>query len=142
MREIETEVAISATPDVVWSHLTAFEQFTDWNPFITRAEGKAEVGARLVLMIEPPGGKPMVFKPKVLVAESGRELRWLGRLLFPGIFDGEHRFVLESRAGGTRLIHAEKFRGLMVPLIWKSMRAKTTRGFELMNEALKQRCEE
>ena len=141
MREIQTEIEIDASPDVVWSHLTSFEKYPDWNPFITSAEGKAELGARLSVTIFPPGGKAMGFKPKVLVAEPGRELRWLGRFLLPGIFDGEHRFLLESHGDGTKLIQAEKFRGLLVPLMWKSMRPKTTRGFELMNEALKARCE-
>jgi len=61
--------------------------------------------------------------------------------LLPGLFDGEHRFVLEPHEGGTKFTQAEKFRGLLVPLMWKSMLPKTKRGFEMMNQALKQRCE-
>ena len=37
----------------------------------------------------------MTFKPRVLNAEPERELRWLGHLLVPGLFDGEHSFTIE-----------------------------------------------
>lgn len=39
----------------------------------------------------------MTFHPVVLVAVQERELRWLGRLLIPGLFDGEHTFQLDSK---------------------------------------------
>ncbi len=83
----------------------------------------------------------MRFKPKVLAAEPGRELRWLGRLGLPGIFDGEHSFRLEPLpGGGTRLVQAERFRGLLVGLFGGTLE-KTKAGFEQMNRALKQRTE-
>lgn len=45
----------------------------------------------------------MTFRPTVLVAEPDRELRWRGRLLVPGLLDGEHAFVVEPRGdGGVR----------------------------------------
>ena len=37
----------------------------------------------------------MRFKPRVLKAEPNRELRWLGHLGIPGLFDGEHIFTIE-----------------------------------------------
>jgi len=38
----------------------------------------------------------MTFRPTILKAEPERELRWLGRLLLPGLFDGEHVFEIEQ----------------------------------------------
>ncbi|MEA2131661.1 MAG: hypothetical protein QOJ85_4552 [Solirubrobacteraceae bacterium] len=91
--------------------------------------------------IAPPGGRTMTFKPTVLSAEAGRELRWLGRFLVPGLFDGEHSFRLEELAGGrTRLTQAERFRGLLVGPLSGTLE-KTRLGFEQMNRALKQRAE-
>ncbi|MCA8916003.1 MAG: SRPBCC domain-containing protein [Planctomycetes bacterium] len=141
MREIVTEISINAAPETVWSHLVAFDSYPDWNPFITYAAGEVREGARLTVTIQQSGGKPMGFKPRVLIASPGKELRWLGQILLPGLFDGEHRFVLEHHEGGTKLTQAETFCGLLVPLMWKSMQPKTKRGFEMMNEALRQRCE-
>jgi hypothetical protein len=37
----------------------------------------------------------MHFKPTILTVRPKRELRWLGHLFVPGIFDGEHYFLLE-----------------------------------------------
>jgi hypothetical protein len=83
--------------------------FTRWNPFITAIEGVPEAGARLVVTIRAPGRKARDFRPRVLAAREGRELRWLGRLIMPGIFDGEHIHELEEVAPGrTRYIQREK----------------------------------
>ena len=84
----------------------------------------------------------MSFGPTVLAADEARELRWLGRVGLPHIFDGEHRFVLEPLgAERVRLVHSECFRGILVPLLWPRFAARTREGFEQMNRALKQRAE-
>ena len=94
MRELNTEIVINAPADRVWKILTDLKQFSAWNPFITQAEGEIEEGARLRVHIEPPGGTAMTFKPTVTHVAPERELRWLGRLLLPGVFDGEHCFEM------------------------------------------------
>jgi hypothetical protein len=75
--------------------------------------------------------------------EKGHELRWLGHLFRPGVFDGEHRFVLEPLDGGARtsVTHAEVFTGALSPLVWRFIGTSTERGFEAMNAALKRRVE-
>ena len=80
----------------------------------------------------------MSFKPRVLVAQPGRELRWLGRVLLPRLFDGEHYFLLEPEAGGTRFVHGEVFRGLLIGLLDL---AKTEQAFRSLNEGLKGKAE-
>ena len=120
----------------------AFESYPSWNPFIKRIEGTAKPGEKLLVILHPPGGSAMTFKPKVLAATPNKEFRWLGHLMIRGIFDGEHRFELKETAkGGTELIHAERFRGILVPLLRKMLNTKTKAGFEQMNAALKQRVE-
>jgi hypothetical protein len=58
-----------------------------------------------------------------------------------GIFDGEHYFMLiDLDNGQTRFIHGEKFGGILVPFMEKTL-GKTKKGFELMNQALKEQCE-
>ena len=88
------------------------------------------------------GAKGMSFRPTVLVAEPNRELRWLGRLWFPGILDGEHSFVIEPLvAGRVRFVQQERFKGLLLPFLSKMLDRDTRRGFEEMNQALKLRAE-
>ena len=102
MRLIDTRIEIAAPAARVWGVLTDFPRFPEWNPFITRIEGTPEPGAPLRVQIKPPGESAMTFTPTVLVARPEKELRWRGRLLLPGIFDGEHAFELESRGDGCR----------------------------------------
>ncbi len=140
-RTIQHSIDIDAPPAAVWAQLTDTAAYGEWNPFLRRLSGELTPGARLAVEIAPPGARSMRFKPKVLAAEPGRELRWLGRLGLPGIFDGEHSFRLEPLpGGGTRLVQAERFRGLLVGLFGGTLE-KTKAGFEQMNRALKQRTE-
>ena len=83
----------------------------------------------------------MRFRPTVLAADANRELRWLGRLGVRGVFDGEHRIAIEPTGGGSRLVQEERFTGVLVPFLARSVRRGTLPGFERMNEAVKERVE-
>lgn len=140
--QLHAEIEINATPDRVWKILTDFAAYPEWNPFIRSARGVPEQGARLEVRIQPSGEKGMTFRPSVLVADIDRELRWLGRVLFPGVFDGEHRFVIEPLSDKKiRFRQSEQFRGILVPFFKASLDRGTKKGFEAMNLALKMRAE-
>jgi hypothetical protein len=142
MKEIHTEIEINAPAKTVWRVLTDFAAYPDWNPFVRRVEGEVRVGARLHVDIQPSGGKGMSFRPTVLVADPNRELRWLGRLWLPGLFDGEHSFSIEPLVEGqVRFVQRERFGGLLVPFLSKMLDRDIRRGFEEMNRALKLRAE-
>jgi hypothetical protein len=134
-------IDIDAPADAVWRELADSHAYPDWNPFVTRMEGELEEGARLRVEIEPPGGRSMTFRPTVLAARPGRELRWLGRLLVRGLFDGEHSFEIEPLGPGrSRLTQSERFSGLLVRPFRGGL-GRTRAGFEAMNVALKARAE-
>jgi hypothetical protein len=139
-RRIDTEILIQAPPQRVWSVLTDFAAYSQWNPFIVSITGRAEWGARLMVRIQA-GGEQHVFKPVVLQATAATQLRWLGRVGFPGVFDGEHGFELRAEGDGTRLLQTESFQGFLVPLLWRKVEPMTRAGFEAMNQALKARAE-
>lgn len=137
MKHIQTEIILPASPQHVWEVLQDVEQYSTWNPFITRLKGVFKEGERLEVNIQPPGGSAMKFKPLVLEALAGKSLRWKGILGLPGLFDGEHYFLLEETEGGkTRFVHGERFTGILVPFISLE---KTKSGFEAMNESLSKR---
>jgi hypothetical protein len=140
MREITTTVDIDAAPERVWSALTTFDDYPEWNPFIREASGRLAVGETLTLRMYPAHGKPMTFRPRVLVVESCRELKWIGRLMIPGVFDGEHRFALGQIGQGTRLVQSERFSGALVPFV-NSIVQRTEHDFTRLNEALKKHVE-
>lgn len=139
--EISTHIEIDATAERVWAVLTDFESYADWNSFIPEITGSPTVGSQLTVKIQPPDGSAMTFKPIVLAAEPAKELRWLGRVMLPGLFDGEHRFLITPLDDGTcRLEHAESFGGILLPFLRGTINRNTRRGFEAMNTALAERC--
>ena len=114
MKHISTSIEIDATAESVWSVLTDFPGYSDWNPFIRSISGELQVGERLTIEVQPHGQRAMTFRPRLLLVEKNREFRWLGRLLIPGIFDGNHRFeILPRDARRVCFTQSEDFSGIL-----------------------------
>ncbi len=142
-KEIKTQIVINASPEKVWAVLTNFDKYPEWNPFIKSIKGSVKVGSKIIARLEPPEAKGMTFKPKVLAFDSQKEFRWMGHLLFPGLFDGEHKFeLIDNHDGTTTFIQSEKFKGILVPLFKKMLDTNTVNGFNLMNQKLKELSEQ
>jgi hypothetical protein len=144
LKELTTQIEFDGTPEEVWDVLADLPAYAEWNPFIKKIDGEAKTGAKLEVRMEPEGERAMTFRPMVLSAEPGRELKWLGHLLVPGIFDGEHRWLIEDAGSGkVRFTQSERFGGILVPFLWKKLRdGGTAKGFRAMNEALARRVAE
>jgi len=154
---IETEVTIDAPPSKLWSILTEFDAFPEWNPFLTRikltsgdiqtldASQDDNPQAALEVSLEPEGpSSRRIFTPAVVKWKKDTEFAWLGsvRLLGLSLFTGEHHFELRQQGDGKTLFrHYESFGGLLCRPILYWIGDKTRRGFENMNQALKQRAE-
>jgi hypothetical protein len=142
LKELHSQIEIEAPAERVWQVLTDFAAYPEWNPFIRRVSGRPEVDEQLVVRMRPSGTKGMTFRPTVMKVEPNRQLRWLGHLLVPGLFDGEHIFEIEELDEDRVLFtQREIFRGLLVPLLARSLDRDTQRGFEEMNRALRERAE-
>jgi len=141
-REIRTEVVIAAPAEAVWRVVEATGEYSYWNPFLTSVEGRAGVGERLAVTARQPEGWTLRFEARVTGYEQGKELRWVGGLAVPGLLEGEHRFVLaEAPGGSTRVLHSERYTGLLVGGWLDGFLARNEAGFHAMNEALRQHCE-
>lgn len=139
--KIHTEIIVQASSAKVWEILLDFSRYPEWNNFIKEIRGHAKPGAKLEVLIYPPGGNPMKFKPLVQSVENEQKFSWKGKLLFAGLFDGEHVFEIQQIGPkAVKFIHSETFSGILVPLLSSAL-AKTKAGFELMNSELKSRAE-
>jgi hypothetical protein len=142
MKELHSQIDINASAESVWQLLTDFASYPQWNPFIRQVSGEPTIGERLEVRLEPPESRGITLRPKVLSAEPNHQLRWLGHLFVPGLFDGEHSLVIQPLGEDrVRFVQGESFRGLLVPLFASSLDNGTLRGFEEMNRALKERAE-
>lgn len=84
----------------------------------------------------------MTFRPRIVALQTNKEFRWLGRVIVPGFFDGEHRFAIQDNGDGTiTFTQAEKFTGVLVPLLLPLIERVIKVGCETMNQKLKEKCE-
>lgn len=140
--EIYTDIEISSPAEKVWKILTNLNDYSNWNPFLVKAEGTIQKGAKITIHVQPPGLKTMVFNPTIVKKEDNRILAWEGKFILPGIFDGEHTFIIEELGNGSvRLIQKETYVGLAIPFMAKKLNQNTRSGFELMNQAVKKLAE-
>lgn len=136
-KRIYTEINIQASPEKVWQVLVDNESYPSWNPYHVKVVGKLQEGAPLIVSIHKPNGARLEIEPKVMRLDRNKELTWGGGV--PGIFTGEHQFILSRNAdASTHLIHKELFQGWVVP--FASLEA-IEEGYRRMNEALKLKVE-
>ena len=142
-KEIKAEIVMNATPEKIWSIITNFDNYPNWNPFIKSIKGEVKIGNKITARIEPPEAQGMTFNPTVLSFETNKEFSWIGHLIFKGLFDGAHKFeLIDNGNGTTTFIQSEKFDGILVPLFKNMLETNTKKGFEAMNKKLKELAEQ
>jgi hypothetical protein len=143
LKEIHTEIDIKASSEIIWDILTDFDNYSQWNPFIRQINGAPTVGTKLKINIKTTKGKSRNYHPTVTKVEPYHELRWFGKSIIPGMFNGERIFALESlKANYVHLVHKEIFTGFLVSLIGNSLDRDMYQSFVNMNEALKEKAEQ
>jgi hypothetical protein len=143
MYDVELSQDIAAPPDRVWDVLTAFREYDEWNPVITRMRATLSAHTPVSFVIAV-GGRELKIKAEMLNVEHGRELRWHGPTawLLARLFHGEHYVRVEpAGVGKSRLIHGERFGGASVPLLWRRMKRDLEKAYGEMNRAVKARAE-
>ena len=138
---LHTQVDIDASPEHVWKVLADRHDYPQWNPFIISSTGELKVGDRITNVLRDTKGAETTFSPELLAVEPNKELRWIGKVAFGGIFDGEHSFRLEALPDGrTRLLQQEKFTGAAIPFTRSMLNNTIKPQFEAMNQALAARA--
>ena len=142
-RTIRSAIEIRAPLETVWGVLTDFAAYPDWNPHVRRVVGKVDSGARITIHTRPPGGRMIVMRPTVICWEPPRELRWRATFVSGRLFSGEHGFRVEPMGPNrVRFVQDETFSGVLVPLYSRLRLARTRKGFDDTNEALRDRAEQ
>jgi uncharacterized protein YndB with AHSA1/START domain len=134
------QVVVEAPRALVWKLLTDFDGYSEWNPYITRAEGEARVGATVRLRLELHQGEPEEFQCEVQDVKPQRKLRWRCRKYgLPGLLDREHAFrVLPIDGRRVWLVYDGRLEGLFQPF---TDLGDLKRGYRRMTDALKEHAE-
>ena len=140
--KVDTAIEIEGSASDVWATLVDFDQYRDWNPFITHIDGKAEQDSIIKTTIALPFKQSMDFNLKIKSLSEGKEMVWQGKTLEPQILDGEHYLRVESLPNNrVRFSQGEKFSGLLLYLTMPLIKGRVLSNFNAMNNALKDRIE-
>ena len=141
MKEVRSEIEIQAPSERVWQILTDFDNWSEWNPFLTQASGTAALGEQVNITFQGPGSKETSLCCTIQTLHQGREWMWDFHAISPVLFRGEHSFAIEPIDGSrVRFVQREVFKGLLVPFLVKE--TDTLRGYKAMDGALKARAEQ
>lgn len=139
---IEQTITINTSIESVWNVLADFNSYSIWSPTIKHFFSIPSVGERSKVRLEQPDGPSMTMNPIFLVINPQKELRWKGSLFIPGLFDGEHYFILEKKSDHETVVtQGEYFSGVLVYFFRKMIYGVTSNGFKSFNEALKKQVE-
>jgi hypothetical protein len=136
---VQTQVEINAPAKTVSAVLYKFDDYPRWNPFIRKVDGTVAEGKTVNVTVRPVG-KAEISGDTTIVSATEKHLSWRGSLRVPGVFHGEHEFVIEELGPNRTLLYQrEKMSGLIIPFYdFKPTQA----GFVAMNNALKQKAED
>ena len=111
------EVTIRASPERLWSLLTDAKGFPRWNSTVSGIEGEIREGERIRLHVP---GSDRAFTPTVSGVVPRERMTWTGGVA--PMFKGVRTFELRARQeGGTDFAMQERFSGLMLPLVKRSL---------------------
>lgn len=140
MDQTSTFIEIDANPETVWTTLTDFERYPEWNPHIIRASGDLHENGRLKIEVHREGETDREMTVEVTEFEPERRLQWVGKVGAGVLFEGRHIFELEPIDDDrTRFVNREKSSGLLARFVVSD---DPERDYEAMNRALKERVEE
>ncbi len=135
---VQTRIEIDAPAKEVREVLFDFGDYPKWNPFIVRIDGAVAQGSTVMVTVKPVGKEPLSGNT-VVTSLTDTRLAWTGALAIPGLFRGDHEFIIEEQGPNKTMFYQnEKMSGLIVPFLNFKPEAA---GFVLMNEALKKRAE-
>jgi hypothetical protein len=137
-----TAIHIKAEPAKVWSVLTDFPRYAEWNPLLRSVQGKFQPGAQIRVLIKLPWLPHFSIPAVIQRVEPGMNFDWTGDVLSSSIFRGLHSFTVMSDGNGdTQFEQAEGYSGLLSRVAFLLIPILKF-GFEQMNRSLKRFVEQ
>ena len=142
MAVYRTAFPVEASPERVWTVLSDFAAWPDWNPSVPRISGECQVGSKLRMTLAMPGRPSANVTAVVTAAEPHRSLHWHGSVGGDRIFAGTRQFDIAPQPDGTAVVtHVEDVSGLLFPVFKAVMGDAIQHHHDNLNMALKNRAE-
>ena len=137
---IELTRDIKAPPEVVWSVITDFERYKEWNPFVVDCDAKLEPGAPISMRVRlGPREISQVETVSSVVEHKLYEYRM--RPIKPFLHSCRQHLVKSDGIGGTTYRSHFELNGWLSGLTALSIGKHLRYGFESMTDAVQQRAE-
>lgn len=141
-RRIEASADIDAPIEHVWSILTDFECYPQWNPFTVSIDTRFEIGRPVIMEVALMPPKTMRQVEFINVIEAPRRIAWGYVMGHRSILQANRYQCLEPLENGRcRYRTVDYFSGSLVPLMMATMGSKVKAGFEGVARGLKTRAE-
>lgn len=119
MKSFASHAAIRATPETIWRILTDATNYPSWNRTVVKVDGRIALGETLTVHAAIAPGR--AFPVKVVKLDPPARMVWVSEMPL-GLFTGERIFDLhDAGAGETQFAMREEYRGLLAPLITRSI---------------------
>lgn len=138
MKSFASRTSIRAPAETVWAILTDASGYPEWNPTVTRVEGRIAPGQRVSVHAKISPGR--AFPVTVTAFEPPSRMVWRGGMPL-GLFVGVRTFTLTQKPDGVvEFSMHEAFTGLLAPLIGRTL-PDLQPAFDEFAAALKQTAE-
>lgn len=129
-------VEVDAPAEVVWSVLTDFDRYGDWNPFITRCRADLTVGAPIEMTVGQLAPRPIRMREWIRSVTPGREFTYSMKPIPLGALRSKRSHSLTSLPGDrTRYESHFELDGWLSPLVRLLFGRGFARGFPGMTTA-------
>jgi hypothetical protein len=129
------EVLILAPLDIVWSVLTKIDEWSRWNPNVSRVDLRGPLGAGTAFYWKAGGATISAILQEV---SPQQRIAWTGRTF--GI-RAVHIWTFQETDNGVIVRTEESFDGILVRLLAGPMRKMLASSLEKSIQALKAECE-
>ena len=104
------ERVIPASKEDIWAVIADTAAYPEWNPVFTEVNGVYKEGAKLINKVRDPENRIIEMTATVKRVDEPNELNQVGGI--PGIITFNHRWLLETVDGGTKVTQHEVDRGI------------------------------